>query len=93
MLQSYLENQYYNDIQIDHYIDSGCFCNLCKNKRKKIFENAKNNIIINEKIIHEEEVKKYLVKKEKIFQEINKKIISDKKNTFIKKKFSLNSFL
>jgi hypothetical protein len=48
-----LENQYINDIQIDHYIDNGCFCELCKNKRREIFFKAKNGEKIFEKIIHD----------------------------------------
>jgi hypothetical protein len=32
-----LENQYINDIEINHYIDNGCLCNLCNKKRYEIF--------------------------------------------------------
>ena len=37
-----LENQYINDIQYEHYIDNGCFCKLCIEKRREIFFKAKN---------------------------------------------------
>jgi len=63
-----LENQYINDIQIEHYIDNGCFCKFCKEKRKEIFFKAKNGVKNFEKIIHAE------VLNEKI-ENINKKII------------------
>ena len=45
-----LENQYINDIQVDHYIDNGCFCELCKIKRRDIFFRAKNGDIYYQKI-------------------------------------------
>jgi hypothetical protein len=76
-----LENQYINDIQIEHYIDNGCFCQLCNVKRKDIFFRAKNGEKIFEKIVHTNVV----------FQEkqniINKKVeIINKKIETIKKK-------
>lgn len=49
-----LENQFYSDIQSEHYIDNGCLCKGCSLKRKIIFEKAKKGIIIREKIIHNE---------------------------------------
>ena len=67
-----LENQYINDIQIEHYIDNGCFCDLCKEKRRDIFFRAKNGETKFEKIIHNEVVSKEIVNKQKkIIQEIN----------------------
>jgi hypothetical protein len=36
-----LENQHTNDIQLEHYMDNGCLCSLCSNKRIKMFSNAK----------------------------------------------------
>lgn len=49
-----LENQYMADIQYSHYIDNGCYCVSCKNKRRECFRLAKcgNNSKI-QKIIHE----------------------------------------
>lgn len=49
-----LENQYINDIQVDHYIDNGCFCNYCNKKRKELFFKAKSGLKVFEKIIHNE---------------------------------------
>lgn len=53
-----LENQYINDIQVEHYIDSGCFCKLCTHKRRNIFMRAKGGEKIFEKIIHENLINK-----------------------------------
>ena len=66
-----LENQYINDIQIDHYIDNGCFCKYCRNKRREIFFKAKVGETKFEKIIHNESVND--AKNEKI-NEINNKL-------------------
>ena len=70
-----LENQHINDIQIDHYIDNGCFCELCKIKRRDIFFRAKNGEKIFEKIIHDNvvfEEKQNIIKRN--IEIINKKI-------------------
>ena len=48
----YLENQHINDIQQDHYIDDGCYCDLCKKKRREYFFKAKRGETITEKITH-----------------------------------------
>jgi hypothetical protein len=48
-----LENQYINDIQIEHYIDNGCFCHLCNDKRKEIFFKAKRGETDFQKIVHD----------------------------------------
>jgi len=84
-----LENQYINDLQIDHYIDNGCFCNLCKKKRKEIFFKAKAGEKIFEKIIHNEIVNE--VKNEKIV-EINNKLKELINNHLIKQKFKSKQF-
>ena len=87
-----LENQYINDIQIHHYIDNGCFCELCKNKRRDIFFRAKNGEKIFEKIIHSNvvfEEKKNIIKRG--IEIINKKIeILNKKRA--NKKIKKNQF-
>lgn len=57
-----LENQYINDIQINHYIDNGCFCNLCSKKRQKIFLQVKNGKTNCERIIHNEVVYEHQIK-------------------------------
>lgn len=67
-----LENQYYNDIQFDHYIDNGCFCKNCSLKRKEIYFKALNNEKVTEKIIHREIVaEKIKEKRQKIIQTIH----------------------
>jgi hypothetical protein len=63
-----LENQYINDVQIEHYIDNGCFCKLCSDKRREIFFKVKNGVTNYEKIIHSEVVNKEIENR-------NKKII------------------
>jgi len=87
-----LENQYINDIQIDHYIDNGCFCELCKNKRRDIFFRAKNGEKIFQKIIHDNvvfEEKQNIIKRG--IEIINKKIeILNKKRA--NKKIKKNQF-
>jgi hypothetical protein len=87
-----LENQYINDIQIDHYIDNGCFCDLCKNKRRDIFFRAKNGEKIFQKIIHDNvvfEEKQNIIKRG--IEIINKKIeILNKKRA--NKKIKKNQF-
>jgi hypothetical protein len=55
----YLENQYINDIQTEHYIDNGCLCVYCTKTRKYIFDCAKNGETHFEKIIHQETVFKH----------------------------------
>jgi len=76
----YLENQYINDIQTEHYIDNGCFCNFCIKKRKKIFFMAKNGETHFDKIVHTEVVNEEIVS---INRNINTKlseVIQNKKN-------------
>jgi hypothetical protein len=84
-----LENQYINDIQIEHYIDNGCFCKACIDKRRNIFFRAKKGEINFEKIIHSEAVKQEI-------KNINKKIIKTIKNKTQEldagKKFVKNQF-
>jgi len=87
-----LENQYINDIQVDHYIDNGCFCELCKIKRRDLFFRAKNGERIFEKIIHDNvvfEEKQNIIKRN--IEIINKKIefINKKK---AEKKIKKNQF-
>ena len=54
-----LENQIYNFIQSEHYIDNGCLCACCFNKRRELFIKAKAGVKINEKIIHTVSVNEY----------------------------------
>jgi hypothetical protein len=84
-----LENQYINDVQIDHYIDNGCFCKLCKEKRREIFFKAKSGEKITEKIIHNEIVNE--VHNEKI-NKISNKIKEFINNHGVNKKFRPKQF-
>jgi hypothetical protein len=49
-----VENQSKNLIQYNHYIDLGCLCKLCSNKRNTIKEKAKKGEKINDTINHNE---------------------------------------
>ena len=52
------ENQYYNIIQRNHYLDHGCICNACCQKRRMIVLRIKNGEDVNDiKIIHEEAIR------------------------------------
>jgi hypothetical protein len=84
-----LENQYINDVQIEHYIDNGCFCNYCSLKRKDIFFRAKKGETNFEKIIHSDvihEVKENRIKK------INELIMIKNKSINSNKKYNKNQF-
>lgn len=83
-----LENQYINDIDIDHYIDNGCFCSYCSRKRKEMYFRAKAGEKKFDKIIHTEVINE--IKNEKI-KEINNKIMSII-NQLNKRKFNHNQF-
>ena len=67
-----LENQFYNDVQLEHYIDNGCLCKGCSFKRSKIFESMKKGLIIKEKINHTEIVNNIINNKNKSINKINK---------------------
>lgn len=78
----YLENQYINDIQYEHYIDNGCLCKNCTNARQNIFIRAKRGEKKFNKIIHKDFVNK------NIMEIINKKSIS--KNFKQNNRFGIN---
>jgi len=82
-----LENQYIPDLDSNHYIDIGCSCNLCSNKRQDIFQKAKNGIKINEKINHSELVNEFN-KKQLIIAQNNSKTNSHKNTSFNHAKMS-----
>jgi hypothetical protein len=84
-----LENQYINDIQIDHYIDNGCYCKLCNKKRRDIFFKAKNGEHITEKLIHYEIINNDIDNKNKKLVEVIKTKISSIKTS---NKFKPNQF-
>jgi hypothetical protein len=74
-----LENQYINDIQGEHYIDNGCFCKYCINKRRDIFFRAKNGEKHFDKIIHSDVVHEVKQKtKKKVLDAVNHKIMNTK---------------
>ena len=88
-----LENQYINDVQIEHYIDNGCFCKLCSYKRRDIFFRYKNGERKFEKIIHTKVLNEEINKKNnKIVQIIKSKtqaIKSNKSNKFTNNQFKI----
>jgi hypothetical protein len=80
-----LENQYINDIQIEHYIDNGCFCKYCSLKRKDIYFRAKKGETNFEKIIHTEVINK-------VQEERKGKIIEIIKTKKSNQKYTTNQF-
>jgi hypothetical protein len=78
-----LENQIYDSIQYEHYIDNGCFCKACSLKRKNIYFRLLKKEVIIEKIIHNDAVKELVDKRKEL---INK----EKRGVdFVKIKFHL----
>ena len=55
-----LDNQHINDIDNDHYIDTGCLCQACCRKRGLVLLKLKKGDTINEKINHFESSEEYL---------------------------------
>ena len=49
-----IANQHYDKIEINHYIDNGCSCKACSEKRAELLLSVKNGKRITDKIIHEE---------------------------------------
>ena len=91
----YLENQYINDIQLDHYIDNGCYCNLCSQKRMNIYFKAQRGEKITEKLIHNEVVNNEINNKNKkiikVIEVIKHKISKiQASNKFKPRQFSIN---
>ena len=92
-----LENQHISDIQRNHYIDNGCYCNSCNRKRCEIFIRVKKGEVIHEKIIHEEVVQHIVENRiDKIHKlaQVVKKIIEVRKNKptkFKKNQFVINN--
>lgn len=70
-----LENQYIPDLDSNHYIDVGCSCKLCSNKRQYIFQKAKNGVKITEKINHIELVNEFNKNKQVIISQVNRNIV------------------
>jgi hypothetical protein len=80
----YLENQYINDIQIEHYIDNGCLCIPCTEARREIFIKAKNGKTNFDKINHRDIVNKDIINKINSYKSISNNI---KQNNRFKIKF------
>ena len=68
----YLENQYINDIQVEHYIDNGCICRVCYKKRIEIFNKAKRGEKQFDRIIHTRSVHEFISNKAQIINKLNK---------------------
>jgi hypothetical protein len=86
-----LENQYINDIQYEHYIDNGCFCKLCTEKRREIFFKAKNGEKNFEKIIHNEIVNEKIINRNKKIMELIKNKVKEinTSNKFLNNQFKI----
>jgi len=84
-----LENQYINDIDLDHYIDNGCFCAYCSHKRKEIYFRAKSGEKKFDKMIHREVIQEAQNNKInlKVKELLNKKYSGAK---FTPKQFTIN---
>ena len=88
----YLENQYINDIQPEHYIDNGCLCMYCKKMRRDIFYRAKNGETQFEKIIHQDAVNKGLTQKINKLKILNKSISNSLNNSKQNNKFGIKFY-
>jgi hypothetical protein len=76
------ENQFYNIIQRQHYLDFGCICKSCFVKRKQIINKIKKGEQnINLKVIHEEVVQEKKIKKVNAITKICKQIQNINKNS------------
>ena len=85
-----LENQYINDIQLHHYIDNGCFCQYCKNKRREIFFGAKRGETKFEKIIHTEVINELINEEKKNHVQKLIGVMNKNSSKMIGKKFNIN---
>jgi len=79
-----IENNTKNLIQKNHYIDLGCTCMVCNNKRNNILERVKKGEKIIEKIEHNELVEKYIINKKKIIIDNINNINTAKRNNLNK---------
>jgi hypothetical protein len=85
----YLENQYINDIQREHYIDNGCLCMYCKQIRKNIFFRAKNGETHFEKITHQDAVTKGLTQQISKLKILQKNVSNSLNNSKQNNKFGI----
>ena len=89
-----LENQVYDNVQHDHYIDNGCSCKACSLKRKDIYFKALKGELVNDKIIHNDEIKAVLAEgNKKLICEIKQKIKEKTEaRKFPRNQFSIKSY-
>jgi len=78
-MQLCLENKFYNDFQHEHYMDVGCMCRPCSQKRIELFNKAKRGEKVTDRIIHEENV---LNLQKNIVKSIQEKFQKKKNNNF-----------
>ena len=71
-----MQNENYDSIQYEHYIDNGCFCKACWVKRRNIYLKLSRKEVISEKIIHNDAVEDLINKTNDI---LNKKVRNIKK--------------
>jgi hypothetical protein len=89
-----LENQVYDNVQHDHYIDNGCSCKACSLKRKDVYFRALKGEPIHDKIIHNDEINAFIAEgNKKIISEIKQKTKEKTENRkFSKNQFSINCY-
>ena len=103
-----LENQYINDIRVEHYIDNGCSCRLCSSKRGAMFLKAKrgekiDRIVhidvvnertknINNKINEINEINRTIYAANKATHSKNKTICAKNNSKFVAKQFNINLY-
>ena len=81
-----VENRKKSVIQTNHYMDLGCKCGVCDQKRSRIFDRAKRGEIIKERIDHHELVEEYQKKCVK-----KSEMLMDKRIRIMRKKRGLTS--
>lgn len=88
-----IENQFYNDFQTEHYMDVGCTCRPCSQKRIELFNKAKNGEKITERIIHDENISNLQKKIVNNLQEKIKRINNLKPPQIVKKNKPINNIM
>jgi len=84
-----LENQYINDIQLEHYVDNGCFCSCCSKKRREIFMKAKSGEKNFERIIHNHVINEEISNRNKKIQTIIEHNLKTIQNNSVKNQFKI----
>ena len=80
-----LENQVYEQVETNHYLDNGCFCDACSIQRKRIFNLAVKEQLIHERMDHNKIALEYKKRIDK--DNLNKAKAVKKINNFLKSKF------